>query len=58
MTPVYVRELRTEISDSSVPAPPVPPDRRAPEAVAEAAAIRADRARWLAGRVAAEGFDD
>ena len=58
MTPVYVRELHTEISESSVPAPPVPPDPRAPEAVAEVAAIGADRARWLASRVAAEGFDD
>jgi hypothetical protein len=55
---VYVRELHTEISDSSVPAPPVAADRREPGAVAEEAAVRAERARWLASRVAAEGFDD
>lgn len=58
MTPVYVRELHTEISDSSVPAPSVTSDRREPKAVAEEAAIGAERARWLASRVAAEGFDD
>lgn len=58
MTPVYVRELHTEISESSVPAPPVAPDRRDPQAVAEAAAVSAARAAWLVSRVAAEGFDD
>jgi hypothetical protein len=58
VTPVYVRELHTEISESTVPAPPVSPDRREPGAVAEEAAVRAERARWLASRVAAEGFDD
>jgi hypothetical protein len=55
---VYVRELHTEISESSVPAPPVQADARDPRAIAEVAAVRADRARWLASRVAAEGFDD
>ena len=58
MTTVHVRQLHTEISDSSVPAPPVQADARDPKAVAEAAAVRAERARWLVHRVAAEGFDD
>jgi hypothetical protein len=58
VTTVYVRELHTEISESSVPAPPVQADARDPKAVAEAAAIRAERARWLVSRVASEGFDD
>lgn len=58
MTAVYVRELHTEISESSVPAPPVQADARDPKAVAETAAVGAERARWLVSRVAAEGFDD
>jgi hypothetical protein len=55
---VHVRELHTEISESSVPAPPVQADARDPKSITEAAAIHADRARWLVSRVAAEGFDD
>ena len=58
MTTVHVRELHTEISESSVPAPPVQADARDPKSITEAAAIHADRARWLVSRVAAEGFDD
>jgi hypothetical protein len=58
MTPVYVRELHTEISEGASPAPPVAADRREPRAVAEEAAVRAKRAQWLECRVAAEGFDD
>ena len=58
MTTVYVRELHTEISEASVPAPRVQTDARDPKAVAEATAVRAERARWLVSRVAAEGFDD
>ncbi|RZU11359.1 hypothetical protein EV645_6525 [Kribbella rubisoli] len=57
MTPVYVRELRTEIS-ASTPAPRVEPDRRDPAALAEETLLRAARAEWLAARVAAEDFDD
>ncbi|WP_433157883.1 hypothetical protein [Kribbella sp. CA-247076] len=57
MAPVYVHELRTEISEGT-PAPRVEPDRREPGAQAEETILRSARAEWLAARVAAEDFDD
>lgn len=58
LTPVYIRELRTEITQEASPAPPPgePADRQGQHAEQVAAAQR--RETWLARRVAAEGFDD
>jgi len=58
MSPVYIQELRTEISEGVSPAPDAGPgaDERLHAAERAAALIR--REHWLARRVAAEGFDD
>ncbi|MDD9205850.1 hypothetical protein PU560_05125, partial [Georgenia sp. 10Sc9-8] len=58
MSPVYIRELRTEITEGATPAPFAGTAPDDPREAAERAAALARREHWLATRVSAEGFDD